>query len=91
MRLLLEESFREMVKKIMANEDFWLVPWAGDDEFMMRSRWRRRVEKVKMMGLMIAIDDEFIYDDDGSWDEGCSGGEGEMEGMPVSHGILCGC
>jgi len=48
-----------------------------------------------MMGLMIAVDneflagvdDEFIYDDDGSWDQGCSGGDGQIEEMPVSRGI----
>ena len=47
-----------------------------DDEFFLRSRWRRWVESVEMMPPMIAVDDEFIYDDGGGWDERWRGDEG---------------
>ena len=66
---------------------FPLIPWAVDDEFL-RSRWRWWVERVEMMPRLIAVDDEFIYDDGGSWDEGWGGDEGDMEEMQVSHGLV---
>ena len=41
-----------------------------------------------MMPLMIAVDDEFIYDDGGSWDEGWSSDERDREEMQVSGGFV---